>query len=85
MENGLMTPLIVALACLGCYFTIYLSIFLNLGIFTWLAIVLYLSPYGVKLAIENKLRWKRHIESYEPANLDWEKSLREYIAQNLKK
>jgi len=79
MENGLMTPLCVALAIFGSYCVIFLSIVLNLGVFSWLAISLYLSPYVVKLAIENNLRWKRHIESYEPSNHDWRESLNEYI------
>jgi hypothetical protein len=85
MENGLMVPLAVAIAILGLFATVSVGLLLNLGVFIWAAIAVYLSPIYAKLNKENKIRWKRYIESFDPATHDWEKSLKEYIAQNLRK
>jgi len=79
MENGLMIPLSVSSVILAFFGVIYLCLLLNLGVYSWLIIASFLSPLIGKLAKENKLRWKRHIESFEPATHDWDKSLEEYI------
>jgi hypothetical protein len=39
----------------------------------------YLSPFIRILTKENKIRWKRYIESFEPAKHDCRESLNEYI------
>jgi hypothetical protein len=84
MDNGLFVPLSVYLAVLGAFLVVYISMVLNLGVFSWVALSGYLSPYVLKLSKENTLRWKRYIESYEPYAKEWDESLREYI-QTIKK